>query len=109
MDSLHSLDSAGGFEPPSRGIEVRESDGERYYHVMIVVPRDDGDSRNPDETATENKDAVVKRLKALGARDILAAESLPFVTASIPVGDVPGFSLHDEVYRMGDGDLPVLC
>ena len=82
-------------------------DGTRYYNVLIVVSRDDGDDRDPDETAGENKDAVVKRLELLGARDIRSAESLSFVTASIPVADVPGFSLHDEVYALGDGELPV--
>jgi len=83
-------------------------DGERYYNTIVVVGRDDGDGRNPDETARENKDAVVKRLETLGARDIAAAESLSFVTASIPVADVPGFSIHEEVYRLGDGELPVV-
>ena len=82
-------------------------DGERYYDVLIVVSRDDGDDRTPDETAKENKDAVVKRLNILGAKNIFAAESLSFVTASIPVSDVPGFSLHDAVYALGDGEIVI--
>ncbi len=82
-------------------------DGTRYYSVILVVNRDDGDDRTGDETAKENKGALVKRLELLGARDILAAESLSFVTASIPVGEVPGFSLHDEVFQLGDGELPI--
>ena len=80
-------------------------DGERYYNVVMVVSRDDGDERDPDEVASENKDAIVKRLKLLGARDIASAESLSFVTASISVADVPGFSLHEEVYGLGDACL----
>ena len=80
-------------------------DGTRYYSVILVVTRDDNDDRTGDETAKENKDALVKRLELLGARDIVAAESLSFVTASIPVGEVPGFSLHDEVFKLGDGEL----
>lgn len=82
-------------------------DGERYYNVIMVVSRDDGDDRNPDETARENKDAIVKRLELLGAHNITAAGSLSFVTASIPVADVPGFSLHEELYSVGDGESPV--
>ena len=105
----------GGFYDKIRGLMAEAPqdgdpgvyDGERYYNVMIVVGRDDGDGRGSDETAKENKDAVVKRLQLLGARDIMAAESLSFVTASVPVADVPGFSLHDEVYAIGDGELPV--
>ena len=93
-------------EEPVEG-EYGVYDGTRYYDVLIVVSRDDGDDRNPDETAEENKDAVVKRLELLGARDVISAQSLSFVTASIPVADVPGFSLHDEVYALGDGELPV--
>ncbi len=83
-------------------------DGVRYYDVILVVSRDDGDDRDADEVAQENKDAVVKRLENLGARDIMAAESLSFVTAKIPVADVPGFSLHEEVYGLGDGELPIV-
>ena len=73
----------------------------------ILVSRNDGDGRDPDETAEEDKAAVMKRLELLGARNIVSAELLSFVTASIPVADVPGFSLHEEVYRLGDGELPV--
>ena len=80
-------------------------DGARYYNVILVVSR--GDGPDPDMVARENKDALVERLEALGARDIAAAESLSFVTASIPVAEVPGFSLHDEVFKLGDGELPV--
>ena len=82
-------------------------DGTRYYNVIIIVTRDDGDGRDPEETARENKDAIVKRLELLGARDIIPAESLSFVTASIPVADIPGFSLHDEIYALGDGELAI--
>ena len=80
---------------------------ERYYSTIIVVSRDDGDGRNADDVSRENRDAVVNRLNLLGARDIVAAELLSFVTASIPVNEIPGFSLHGEVYGMGDGELPV--
>ena len=81
-------------------------DGARYYNVILVVSR--GDGPDPDMVARENKDALVERLEALGARDIAAAESLSFVTASIPVAEVPGFSLHDEVFKLGDGEIPVV-
>ena len=80
-------------------------DGVRYYDTIIVVSRDDGDSRSGDETASENKDAIVKRLQALGAINIISGESLSFVTASIPITDVPGVSLYDETYKIGDGEI----
>ncbi len=83
-------------------------DGKRYYNVIMVVSRDD-DGRDHEEAAKENKDSVVKRLELLGARDIVAAKSLSFVTALIPVADIPGFSLHEEVYRLGDGELEVIA
>ncbi len=93
-------------EDPQEG-DFGVYDGERYYNVVMVVSRDDGDGRDGDETASENKEAVVKRLKAVGARDIVAAESLSFVTASIPVADIPGFALDDDVYKIGDGEQKV--
>ena len=82
-------------------------DGKRYYNVIIVASRDDGDDRDPDETARENKAAIEKRLLHMGARDIVVAESLSFVTASIPVADIPGFALDDVIYKLGDGEEKV--
>lgn len=93
-------------EEPSEG-DFGVYDGERYYNVIIVVSRDNGDGRDHDVTAAENKVDIVARLEKLGARNIVAAEMLSFVTASIPVAYVPGFSLHDEVYVMGDGEIPI--
>ena len=89
------------------GSDHRTYDGTRYYDVLIVVSRDDGDDRGSDETARENKDAVVRHLEMIGARSVVSAQSLSFVTASIPVADIPGFSLHDEVFALGDGEAPI--
>ncbi len=89
--------------------DIGVHDGVRYYDVILVVSRDDGDNRDPDAVAQENKDALVKRLALLGAQNIRSAESLSFVTASIPVADIPDFSIHDEVYRLGDGELTVVA
>ncbi len=102
-DGLHSKIQDLMLEEPQDG-DFGVYDGERYYNVIIVVSRDDGDGRTADEVAKENKNAVVKRLEILGARDIIAAESLSFVTASIPVADIPGFALDDSVYKLGDGE-----
>ena len=82
-------------------------DGGRHYGTIIVVSRDDGSGRDADDVSRESRSATINRLKLIGALDIVAAESLSFVTASIPVGEISGFSLHDEVYGMGDGELPV--
>ncbi len=73
----------------------------RYYNTIIVVVRDEGDGIGSDEVAGKNKDAVVKMLELVGARNIVSAQSLSFVTASIPVEEIPGLSLHDEMYRLG--------
>ena len=113
VDAEYKFDP--GFYQKIQGLMLEEPrdgdlgvyDGKRYYNVILVVSRDDGDGRDSGATAEENKAAVAKRLDLLGARDITAAGSLSFVTASIPVAYVPGFSLHEEVYRMGDGELPV--
>ncbi|MDA8002853.1 MAG: S8 family serine peptidase, partial [Alphaproteobacteria bacterium] len=91
-------------QEPSSGGDPGVFDGSRYYSVIIVVARDDDDGKDPDQTAVENKAEVVEKLKSLGARDIASARSLSFVTASIPLAEIPGFALHDEVYKMGDGE-----
>ena len=103
----------GGFYDKIQGLisEVPQDgdygvhDGTRYYDVLIIVAR--SDDKNAEETARENKDTIVEKLDLLGARNIEAAESLSFVTASIPIAKVPGLSLYDEVYAMGDGEIPV--
>lgn len=82
-------------------------DGTRYYDVIIVASRDNGDDRDPDETARENKAAIVRQLEVLGARNVTSAQSLSFVTASIPMADIPGFSLHEEVFALGDGEVTI--
>ncbi len=113
VDTWHKFDP--GFYQKIQGLMLEEPrdgdlgvyDGKLYYNVIMVVSRDDGDGRDSDATAEENKAAVAKRLELLGARDITAAGSLSFVTASIPVADVHEFSLHEEVYQMGDGQMPV--
>ena len=113
VDTWHKFDP--GFYQKIQGLMLEEPrdgdlgvyDGKLYYNVIMVVSRDDGDGRDSDATAEENKAAVAKRLELLGARHITAAGSLSFVTASIPVADVHGFSLHEEVYQMGDGQIPV--
>lgn len=84
-------------------------DGKMYYDFIFVVPRDDGDQRHPDEVAAENKAALAKRLYDVGALDIRQGEILSFVTASVPVIELPGLSLHDEIFGIGDGALAVVA
>ena len=76
-------------------------DGTRYYDTILVISRGGIDG---DATAKQNKESLLIKLNEIGARDIYVAEVLSFITASIPVGDVPGISIHDEVYALGDGE-----
>ena len=71
-----------------------------YYHVIIQVSGDDR------EELRLNKASVVDILKAVGARDIVPANVLSFVTASVPAMEIPGLSLFGEVYGLGDGGIP---
>ncbi len=79
----------------------------RYYDLIVVVSRDDGDDRDPDDVARENKDAIVKRLKFVNAVNINPAETLSFVTASVPIDSIIDFAKSGEVYKIGDGELLV--
>lgn len=82
-------------------------DGKVYHDVIFIVPRDDGDNRDPSVVASENKAALAKRLADVGAFEIKPAKLLSFVTASVPVRELPGLSLHDEILKIGDGALIV--
>ena len=91
----------------TRGSDSSINDGTRYYNTIIVVVRDGGDGIGNDEVARENKDAIVEKLKLVDARNISPGTSLSFVTALIPVGEISNLSTHDEIYKLGDGELEV--
>ena len=80
-------------------------DGKIYHDIIFVVSRDDGDQRNPDDVAAENKESLAKNLNNVGAFNIRQGDVLSFVTASVPVTELPGLSLHDEIFGVGDGAL----
>ena len=74
----------------------------QYYIVVVVVERYGPDGA--DVSAT-NKARIVKELKKAGAKNIASAETLSFVTASVPVNKIVGLSTHEEVHLLGDGQL----
>ena len=80
-------------------------DGKIYYDIIFVVSRDDGDGRDSDAVSAENKLALVKTLGDVGALNVRPGQMLSFVTASVPVMELPGLSLYDEVFGIGDGAL----
>ena len=92
---------------PSDGVP-NVHDGKIYHDVIFVVSKDDGDNRNPDLVAAENKKSLVKMLNDTGALNIKPAKILSFVTASVPVVALPGLSLHDEILKLGDGTVDVV-
>ena len=91
----------------TRGSDSSTNNGTRYYDTIIVVVRDGGDGIGNDEVARENKDAIVEKLKLVDARNISPGTSLSFVTASIPVDEISNLSTHDEIYKLGDGELEI--
>ena len=74
----------------------------RYYHIIIQI---DGDG---EEEVRLNKRSAVDMLEAAGARDIVPADVLSFVTASVPVTEISGLSLLGEVHMLGDGEIPTI-
>ena len=73
-----------------------------YYDVVLTVARYDA---HGNDISAEQKEIVVEKLNEIGARNIVAGKNLLFVLASIPVGTILDFSLHDEVYGLGDGQI----
>ena len=92
-----------------QNLALRQSDDNRrgavqYYDIVIVVARHDAGGN---DIADGQKGLVVAELKRVGAVNIRAAESLIFVTASVPVGEILGLSLHGEVHAIGDGQTAI--
>ncbi|MDD9801057.1 MAG: hypothetical protein OXU53_00660 [Deltaproteobacteria bacterium] len=73
-------------------------------NVMIAVGRTSADGRDPDTVAAENKDTVVRVLGEIGATDVVRAESLSFVTATVPLTRLAELAAYGSVYRIGDGE-----
>jgi len=76
-------------------------------NVMIVVGRTSDDGRDPDTVARENKDTVVRVLDEIGAKDIVKAKSLSFVTATVPLTRLAELAAYGSVHRIGDGEEPM--
>ena len=110
VEGVHEKFDAGFYEKiqtlagvPGQGISVRtDSDAGEYYDVVIVVATHDADGNDISEY---NKDVVEAKLLDVGAQNIFVAERLSFLTASIPISAINAFSLHGEVYGMGDGQI----
>ena len=108
VEGVHEKFDAGFYEKiqtlvgvPGQGISVRtDSDAGEYYDVVIVVATHDAEGNDISEY---NKDVVEAKLLDVGAQNIFVAERLSFLTASIPISTINAFSLHGEVYGMGDG------
>ena len=73
-----------------------------YHSVVIIVTRYGPDGA---DISGQQKAGVVGELELAGARDISAAQTLPFVTASVPVDMIIGLSLLGEVRLIGDGQI----
>ena len=72
-----------------------------YHTVVIAVTKYDENGR---DVSAENKNAVVDILEQAGARNIAVSETLSFITASVPVGNILELSWHGEVHRLGNGE-----
>ena len=72
-----------------------------YHAVVIAVTKYDENGR---DVSAENKNAVVDILEQAGARNISASETLSFITASVPVGNILELSWHGGVHRLGNGE-----
>ncbi len=79
----------------------------QYYDVIIAVPHDSPDAGDEQDPARQNKDVLVEKLEGIGARIIYDARILSFVAASVPVTSMDRLAQFDEVYSIGDGEIPI--
>ena len=76
-----------------------------YYDVVILVTTHDADGN---DISKASKKAVADLLTEAGARNVSAAQTLSFVTASVPVAAINSVSLHGEVFLIGDGQIELV-
>ena len=80
-------------------ISGADADDDGLYNVIMVVNGQD------DNTIQSNKDSLVKLLKEIGAKDIRPAMVLSFVTADIPIQEIPKITTIAQIMQIGDGEL----
>ncbi len=73
------------------------------YNVIIYVARHNVNSDLSEDT-DKNKEKIVSILNGIGARDIMVAKSLSFITATVPIDSIAELAKHDIVYQIGDGE-----
>ena len=103
--SQKHADAGDSITRHGQGGSQKHADAENpipYHHVIIQISGDD------DEEIRLNKVSLVERLEAVGAHGIVPADVLSFVTAYVPVTEIPGISLFGEVYLLGDGSIPTV-
>ena len=82
-------------------ISGASADEDGLYNVIMVV------NGGTDNEIQENKDALVKLLEDIGAKNIKPAVVLAFVTADIPIQEIPSITGLAQIMQIGDGELPV--
>ena len=87
---------------PKQGSQTRSAAPPQYYDIVVLVVTHDADGSDISEA---NKGAVTALLIEAGARNVSAAQTLSFVTASVPVTAINSVSLYGEVFLMGDGQI----
>ena len=78
-------------------INLQESEqlDTRYYGTTLII------------YGNENKRFIENILEEIGARSIYVA-SLSFITADIPIHDIPKLSTYQQIYAIGDGEGVIL-
>ena len=82
-------------------ISGASADEDGLYNVIMVV------NGVTDDEIQENKDALAELLEEIGAKNIKPAVVLAFVTADIPIQEIPDITGLAQIMQIGDGELPV--
>ena len=89
-----------------KSISELPTDEQDSYHVILVVNKHDDIGRDSKIVVKENKERLADILRNNhGATNIYVAEKLSFVSAKIPVSEIPKLSNYEnDVFRVGDGE-----
>ena len=83
------------------------TDSDTYHNVIFIVNKTSIDDSS-DVAAQKNKDLLESMLtNQYGATNIYKAKKLSFVTADVPVYNIPQLSTLNAITNIGDGQIPL--
>lgn len=103
-DSIRKYDR-GFYEKISTLIDKGKT---HEYEVIILVKKTPEGNLDAKSVAKKNKDNLAVALtKNHNVKNLYKAQILSFITASVPIPEIPKLADYDYVFGIGDGESPI--